>query len=102
MNIENFCQSFLKNFEARIFKLRIHLDNDLLYCGIVIQTYSIFPLLYLVIFLSFQDIFVTNFSGNLFGKHTENKMVYHRIVTRTHCPYSSSVYFFLFLSSHTL
>ena len=51
-------------FEARILKLGIHRDNELLYYGIKIGTPCYYSSLYLSIFLSFMAKFVSQFSRN--------------------------------------
>ena len=62
-------------FKARMLKLCIHMDNELLYCGIENQTpCSYFPL-YLPIFLSFKAKFVSQFSPELCTLESSN-MVY--------------------------
>ena len=49
-------------FTARILKLCIHMDNELLYCGIENLTPCFYFSLYLSIFLSFKAKFVSQFS----------------------------------------
>ena len=51
-----FSQEF---FEARMLKLVIHMDNELLYCGIENQTPCSYFSFYLSIFLSFKAMFVS-------------------------------------------
>ena len=46
-------------------KLVIHMDNDLLYCGIDNQTPCSYSSPYLSIFLSFKAKFVSVFSGTV-------------------------------------
>ena len=46
-------------------KLGIHMDNDLLFCGIENQTPFSFSSIYLSIFLSFKAKFVSLFSPEL-------------------------------------
>ena len=46
-------------------KLGIHMDIELLYCGIENQTPCSYPSLYLSIFLSFKAKFVSQFSQEL-------------------------------------
>ena len=55
-----FSQELLK--EARMLKLGIHMDNELLYCGIKNRTPCSYSSLYLSIFLSFKAKFVSQFS----------------------------------------
>ena len=50
---------------ARMLKLGIHMDNELLYCGIENQTPCSHSSLYLSIFLSFTAKFVSQFSPEL-------------------------------------
>ena len=61
--------------EARILKLGIHMDNELLYCWIENQTRCSYSSLYLSIFLSFQPKFVSQFSQELCKVESSN-MVY--------------------------
>ena len=51
--------------ETRILKLFIHMDNELLYCGIENWTPCSYSSLYLSIFLSFKAKFVLQFSQEL-------------------------------------
>ena len=51
---------------ARILKLGIHMDNQLLYCGIENRTPCTYSSLYLSIFLSFTAKFVSQFSPQMF------------------------------------
>ena len=44
-------------------ELGIHMDNELLYCGIENQTPCSYSFLYLSIFLSFKAKFVSQFSS---------------------------------------
>ena len=60
---------------ARMLKLCIHMDNDLLYCGIENQTPCTYSSLYLSIFLSFMTKFVSQFSPELCKLESSN-MVY--------------------------
>ena len=50
--------------EARILKLCINMDNELLYCWIENQTHCSYSSLYLFIFLSFKAKFVSQFLTN--------------------------------------
>ena len=59
---------------ARILKLGIHLDNELLYCGIENQTPCSYSSLYLSIFLSFKAKFVSLFSPKLCQLESLNKV----------------------------
>ena len=49
-------------FKARMLKLGIHMDNELLYCGIEKQTPCFYSSLYLSFFLSVKATFVSQFS----------------------------------------
>ena len=60
---------------ARILKLGIHMDNELLYCGIENWTPCSYSSLYLSIFLSFKAKFVSHFSPELCKLESSN-MVY--------------------------
>ena len=60
---------------ARILKLGILMDNDLLYCGIENQPPCSYSSLYLSIFLSFMTKFVSQFSPELCKLESSN-MVY--------------------------
>ena len=62
-------------FKARILKLCIHMDNDLLYCGIENRAACSYSSLYLSIFLSFKAKFVSQFSQELYKIESSN-MVY--------------------------
>ena len=58
-----------------MFKLGIHMDNELLYCEIENQTPCSYSSLYLSIFLSFKAKFVSQFSPELCKLDSSN-MVY--------------------------
>ena len=60
---------------ARILKLGIHMDNELLYCGIKNRTPCLYSCLYLSIFLSFKANFVSQFFPELCKLDSSN-MVY--------------------------
>ena len=53
-------------------KLRIHMDNELLYCGIENRTPCSYSSLYLSIFLSFKAKFVLQFSPELCKLESSN------------------------------
>ena len=53
-------------------KLGIHMDNELLYCGIENQTPCSYSSLYLSIFLSFKAKFVSLFSPELCKLESSN------------------------------
>ena len=57
---------FSGTLKARLLKLGIHIDNELLYCVIENRTLCSYSSFYLSIFLSFMaKICVTVFSGNV-------------------------------------
>ena len=56
---------FSGTFKARMLKLGINMDNELLYCGIDNRTPCSYSSLYLSIFLSFKAKFVSQFSPEL-------------------------------------
>ena len=56
---------FSGTFKARMLKLCIHMDNELLYFWIENQTPCSYAYLYLAIFLSFKATFVSQFSPEL-------------------------------------
>ena len=60
---------------ARMLKLGIHMDNELLYCGIENRTPCFYFSFYLSIFLSFMAKFVSQFSPELCRLESSN-MVY--------------------------
>ena len=62
-------------FKARMLKLGIHMDNELLYCSIENRTSCFYSSLYLSIFLSFRFQFVSQFSPELCKLESSN-MVY--------------------------
>ena len=57
---------------ARILKLGIHIDNELLYCGIENRIPCSYSFLYLSIFLSFKAKFVSQFSPELCKLESSN------------------------------
>ena len=66
VNIKKFYVGvFSGTFKARMLKLGIHMDNEVLYCGIENQTPCSYSSLYLSIFLSFKIKFVSQFSPEL-------------------------------------
>ena len=75
VNIKNFCVGvFSETFKARMLKLGIHRDNELLYYGIENQTPCSYSSLYLSIFLSCKAK-VSLFSPELCKLESSN-MVY--------------------------
>ena len=63
---------FSETFKARMLKLSIHMDNELLYCGIENQTPCSYSPLYLFVFLSFKAKFVSQFSQELWKLESSN------------------------------
>ena len=63
---------FSRTFKARLLKLGIHMDNELLYCGIKNRTPCIYSSLSLSIFLSFKAKFVSQFSPELCKLESSN------------------------------
>ena len=63
--VSRFSQELFK-LESSILKHGIHMDNELLYCGIENWTHCSYSSLYLSIFLSFKAKFVSRFSQELF------------------------------------
>ena len=59
-------------FKARMLKLGIHMDNELLYCEIEKQTPCFYYSLYLFIFLSLKAKFVSQFSTELCRLESSN------------------------------
>ena len=59
-------------FKARMLKLCVHMDNELLYCGIEYRTPCSYSSLYLSIFLSFKAKFVSQFSPELCKLESSN------------------------------
>ena len=66
---------FSGTFKARMSKLGIHMDNELLYCGIRNLTAFFYSSLYLSIFLSFKAKFVSKFFPELCKLESSN-MIY--------------------------
>ena len=63
---------FSKVFKARMLKLGIHMDNELLYSGIENRTPCSYSSLYLSIFPSFMAKFVSQFSPKLCKLESSN------------------------------
>ena len=61
-------------FKARMLKLGIQMDNELLYCGIENQTPCSYFSLYLSIFLSFTAKFVSQFYPELCTLESSNRL----------------------------
>ena len=75
-SVRFFCVTvFSGTIIATILKLGIHMDNELLYCGIENWTLCSYSSLYLSIFLSFKAKFVLQFSLELCKLESSN-MVY--------------------------
>ena len=53
---------FSGTFKARMLKFGIHMDNELLHCGIENRTLCFYSFLYLFIFLSFKAKCMSRFS----------------------------------------
>ena len=66
---------FSGTFKARMLKLGLNMDNELLYCGTENRTPCSYSSLYLSIFLSFKAKFVSQFSPELCKQESSN-MVY--------------------------
>ena len=66
---------FSGTLKARMLKLGIHIDNELLYCRIENRTPCYYSSLYLSIFLSFMAKFVLQFSLEICKLESSN-MVY--------------------------
>ena len=64
---------FSRTFKARMLKLGIHMDNELMYCRIENQTPCSHSSLYLSVFLSFNAKFVSQFSQELWKLESLNK-----------------------------
>ena len=75
LTLNNCVGVFSGIFKARMLKLCIHVDNELLYCGNENQTPCSYSSLYLSIFLSFTAKFVSHFSLELCKVESLN-MVY--------------------------
>ena len=56
---------FSGTLKARMLKLGIHIDSEMLYCRMENRTPCSYSYLYLSIFLSFMAKFVSVFSGNV-------------------------------------
>ena len=73
VNIKNYyVRVFLGSFKTRMLKLGIHMDNELLYCGIENRTPCSYFSLYLSFFLSFKAKFVSQFSQELCKLESSN------------------------------
>ena len=70
---------FSGTFKARMLKLCIHMDNELLYCWIENRTLCSYSSLYLSIFLSFKAKFVSQFSPELFKLESSNMVYIYRM-----------------------
>ena len=66
---------YSETLKARMLKLGIHIDNELLYCGIENRTPCSYSSLHLSIFLSFKAKFVSQFSPEMCKLESSN-MVY--------------------------
>ena len=63
---------FSGTLKARMLKLGIHIDNELLYCGMENRTPCSYSSLYLSIFLSFMAQFVSQFSPEICKLESSN------------------------------
>ena len=75
LTLKNCVGVFSGTVKARMLKLGIHIDNELLYCGIENRTPCSYFSLYLSIFLSFKAKFVSQFSPEMCKLESSN-MVY--------------------------
>ena len=66
---------FSGTLTSKMLKLGVHMDNDLLYCGIENRTPCSYSSLYMSIFLSFMAKFVSQFSPEMCKLESSN-MVY--------------------------
>ena len=65
LTLKNCVGVFSGTLKARMLKLVVHIDNELLYCGIENRTPCSYLSLYLSIFLSFKAKFVSQFTPEL-------------------------------------
>ena len=91
-------------FKARMLKLGIHMDNELLYYGIENWTPSSYFSLYLSIFLSFKAKFMSQFSSELCKLESPNivyicKMRDYIVGLRLRVMALVFLFLFIFLSS---
>ena len=70
---------FSGTLKARMLKLGIHIDNELLYCRIENRTPCSYSSLYLSIFLSFMAKFVSQFSLEMYMIESSNMLYIYRI-----------------------
>ena len=101
-----FIKDFSEIVQARVFIFAMHVDNDVLYCGIANQPSPAYFSLYLSDFLSFHtlndEIFVKDCSEIvqarvfIFGMQVDNDVLYREIANQP-SPYSS-LYLSIFLS----
>ena len=75
LTLKNCVGVFSGTLKARMLKLGIHINNELLYCRIENQTPCLYSSLYLPIFLFFKAKFVSQFSTELCKLESSN-MVY--------------------------
>ena len=62
LTLQFYVRGFSGSVEAETSKLGIHMDNELLYCGIEKRSHCSYFLLYLSSFLSFKAKFLSQFS----------------------------------------
>ena len=70
---------FSGTLKARMLKLGIHIDNELLYCRIENRTLCSYSSLYLSIFLSFMAKFVSQFSLEICKLESSNMVYIYRM-----------------------
>ena len=75
LTLKNCAGVFSGTFKTRMLKLGIHIDNELLYCGIENRTPCSYSALCLSILLLFMAKFVSQFSPEL-SKLESSNMVY--------------------------
>ena len=107
LNDDIFVKDFSEIVQASVFIFGMHVDNDVLYCGIANQPSPAYSSLYLSDFLSFHtlndDIFVKDFCEIvqarvfIFGMQVDNDVLYRGIANQP-SPAYTSLYLSIFLS----
>ena len=107
LNDDIFIKDFSEIVQTSVFIFGMHVDNDVLYCGIANQPTPAYSSLYLSDFLSFHtlndDIFFKDFSEIvqarvfIFGMQVDNDVLYCGIANQP-SPAYSSLYLSIFLS----
>ena len=102
-----FVKDFCETVQARIVIFGMHVDNDVLYCGIANQPSPAYSSLYLSNFLSLHtsngEIFIKDFSETkqarvfMFGVQVDNDVLYSGIANQP-SPAYSSLYLSILLS----